>query len=264
MYYLTFGEVIRELVNIKTDSSKLIKMKQDSIPYIDNENTLIEELNILYQKRLIKKEYNKKFNETKRIALLKEQRQRIFDKTDGLCHVCGIKLEIDNFQADHVKPFSTGGIDIVDNFLPACSQCNNYRWDYSPEEMQWILKLGVWLKTEIQRKSIEGLGVLPKFIKDEIKREKRRINPRIPKTVDIDIKDLFPVKGKLDFGAKATTYSEIENARKIIEKYLITSINWADDFFCSKSFLITGETNVNRNILERLIKEKGGIKDFCF
>jgi hypothetical protein len=43
---------------------------------------------------------------TKRIALSKEQRQRIFDKTDGLCHVCGIKLEIDSFQADHVKPFS--------------------------------------------------------------------------------------------------------------------------------------------------------------
>jgi len=116
-------------------------MKQDSIPYIDNENTLIEEFNNLYQKRLINKEYNKEFNETKRIALSKEQRQRIFDKTDGLCHVCGIKLEIDSFQADHVKPFSTGGIDIVDNFLPACSQCNNYRWDYSPEEMQWILKM---------------------------------------------------------------------------------------------------------------------------
>jgi hypothetical protein len=72
-------------------------MKQDSIPYIDNENTLIEEFNNLYQKRLINKKYNKEFNKTKRIALSKEQRQRIFDKTDGLCHVCGIKLEIDSF-----------------------------------------------------------------------------------------------------------------------------------------------------------------------
>lgn len=234
-------------------------MKQDSIPYIDNENTLIEEFNNLYQKRLIKKEYNKEFNETKRIVLTKEQRQCIFDKTDGLCHVCGIELEIDNFQADHVKPFSTGGIDIVDNYLPACSQCNNYRWDYSPEEMQWILKLGVWLKTEIQKKSIEGLKVLPKIVKDEIKREKRRENPRIPKTVDVDFKDLLPVKGKPDFGAKATTYSEIENASNIIKKYLITTINLKDDFFYSKSFLITGETNVNREIMEKFIREKGGI-----
>lgn len=233
-------------------------MKQNSIPYIDNENTLIEEFNNLYQKRLIKKEYNKEFNETKRIVLSNAQRQRVFDKTDGLCHVCGIKLERDNFQADHVKPFSSGGIDIVDNFLPACSQCNNYRWDYSPEEMQWILKLGVWLKTEIQKKSLEGLNALPKFVKDEIKREKRRKNPRIPKTVNIDFKDLLPVKGRLDFGAKATTYSEIENARKIIEKYLITDINSSDDFFCSKSFLITGETNVDREMLERFIIAKGG------
>ncbi|MCD6113322.1 MAG: HNH endonuclease [Bacteroidales bacterium] len=234
-------------------------MKQDSIPYIDKENKLIEELNILYQKRLIKKEFNKKFKESKRIILSKEQRQRIYNKTDGLCHVCGIKLEIDNFQADHVKPFSTGGHDIVDNFLPACSQCNNYRWDYSPEEMQWILKLGVWLKTEIQKKSKEGLEVLPKIIKDEIKREKRRKNPRISKTVDIDFKDLLPVKGKLDFGAKVATYTEIENAQSIIEKYLITNIDSTKDFFSSKSFLITGETNANKKKIEELIKENGGI-----
>jgi len=234
-------------------------MKQDSIPYIDKENTLIEELNILYQKRLIKKEFNKEFKESKRIILSKEQRQRIYNKTDGLCHVCGIKLEIDNFQADHVKPFSTGGYDIVDNFLPACSQCNNYRWDYSPEEMQWILKLGVWLKTEIQKKSKEGLEVLPKIIQDEIKREKRRKNPRISKTVDINFKDLLPVKGKLDFGTKATTYTEIENARGIIEKYLITDIDSTKDFFSSKSFLITGEPNANKENIEKLIKEKGGI-----
>lgn len=234
-------------------------MKQNSIPYIDNESTLIEELNVLYQKRLIKKEYHKKVTESKRINLSKEQRQRIYDKTDGLCHVCGIKLEIDNFQADHVKPFSIGGNDIVDNFLPACFQCNNYRWDYSPEEMQWILKLGVWIKTEIQQKSKEGLEILPKFINNEIKREKRRKNPRTPKSVNIEYKDLLPVKGKLDFGAKATTYSEIENAKAIIEQYLITNINSRDDFFRTKSFLITGETSVNRGILEDFIKREGGI-----
>lgn len=233
-------------------------MKQDSIPYIDNASTLIEELNILYQKRLIKKEYNKERNEIKRINLSKEQRQNIYDKTDGLCHVCGMKLEIDNIQADHVKPFSTGGDDIVDNFLPACSQCNNYRWDYSSEEIQWILKLGVWFKTEIQRKSKEGLEVLPKFIKDEIKREHRRKKPRTPKVVEIDFKDLLPVKGKLGYRIRTTTYSEIKNARSIIEKHLITNINLIDDFFYSKSFLISGETNFDRDIIEKFIKEKGG------
>lgn len=234
-------------------------MKQDSIPYIDNENTLIEELNILYQKRLIKKEFNKDYKDSKRIILSKEQRQRVYNKTDGLCHVCGTKLEIDNFQADHVKPFSGGGHNIVDNFLPACSHCNNYRWDYSPEEIQWILKLGVWLKTEIQTKSKEGLDVLPKIIQDEINRENRRKKPRTSKPIDTNFKDLLPVKGKSDFGIKAATYTEIENARSIIENNLITDIDSTEIFFSSKSFLITGETTANKEKIEQLIKENGGI-----
>jgi hypothetical protein len=33
--------------------------------------------------------------------------------------------------------------------LPAHSTCNNYRWDYLPEEFQYILKLGVWASTQM-------------------------------------------------------------------------------------------------------------------
>lgn len=35
-------------------------------------------------------------------------------------------------------------MDSADNFLPAHSTCNNYRWDYLAEEFELILKLGVW------------------------------------------------------------------------------------------------------------------------
>lgn len=234
-------------------------MNEELIPYFDNEDSLIDELNILYQKRLIYKELLKEKNKSFRISLSKEQRLRVFEKTSGQCHVCGAEINLNSFQADHVKPFSSGGNDIVDNFLPACSQCNNYRWDYSPSEIQWILKLGVWLKTKIQTKSEEGLCVLPSLIRDEIKREKRRKNPRLSKNVHFSYKDLLPVKGKLDFGAKAVTYTEIEKAWQIIENYIITDIETNDCFFQSKSFLLTGETNISRDKLENYIHSRGGI-----
>jgi hypothetical protein len=54
--------------------------------------------------------------------------------------------------------------------------CNNYRWDYLPEEFQEILKLGVWLRTQIENKKKIGLDTADKFIKYEHQRISRRKN----------------------------------------------------------------------------------------
>ncbi len=231
-------------------------MTEEIIPFIDNEISLIDELNLLYQRRLINKEKQKEIG-IKRIALNNLEREKIFNKTGGLCHVCGTTLDVSLFEADHVKPLVSGGNDIIDNFLPACSKCNNYRWNYSPEEIQWILKLGVWLKTKIQNGNLTKNKVLEEFIQDEINRENRRKNPRKPYTPQVDYHDLLPIKGK--FGSKTITYSEIKQANKIIEKYIEHFTIGQIDILNSKSFLITGETNVNRKDLENMIKKKGGI-----
>ena len=64
----------------------------------------------------------------------------------GKCHICGQELLVDKFEADQVKSHSSGGSSIVDNYLPAYKTCNNYRWHYLSEELQWILILGVQLR----------------------------------------------------------------------------------------------------------------------
>ncbi len=51
---------------------------------------------------------------------------------------------------------SLGGRHEADNYLPAHSICNNYRWFYGTEEFQWILKLGVWLRTQIEKETVLG------------------------------------------------------------------------------------------------------------
>src|SRR3712207_8439206 len=50
---------------------------------------------------------------------------------------------------------SSGGAHSADNYLPAHTLCNNYRWDYSPEEFQLVLKIGVWARTRSEEHTSE-------------------------------------------------------------------------------------------------------------
>jgi hypothetical protein len=109
-----------------------------------------------------------------RAMLTKENRRKVLDKTGGLCHICGGTINADDWQADHVLAHSTGGAHSVDNYLPAHSICNNYRWHYDAWEFQWILKLGVWLRTQIEKETIIGQEVGQKFCEHERRRAGRR------------------------------------------------------------------------------------------
>jgi 5-methylcytosine-specific restriction endonuclease McrA len=109
-----------------------------------------------------------------RTSLTAAQRMRVLAKTSGRCHICGGKVVNKNWQADHVIAHSAGGANEVDNYLPAHSTCNNYRWDYLPEEFQYILKLGVWARTQIERGTSVGNDVARAFAGYEIRRVKRR------------------------------------------------------------------------------------------
>lgn len=99
----------------------------------------------------------------RRRALSKTNRQDVLRKTGRRCHICGGRINSDDWQADHVLAHSTGGGHAVDNFLPAHTICNNYRWHYGAEEFQWILKLGVWLRSQIQTETLIGQEAAEKF-----------------------------------------------------------------------------------------------------
>jgi hypothetical protein len=110
----------------------------------------------------------------KRAALSKSKRQLIFDKTDGRCHICGIKLDVSDFHADHVMAHITGGEHKESNYLPSCSTCNNLRWHYSPEEVQLIMKMGRWLKTKLSEETGESILLANQFVKHEMALRKKR------------------------------------------------------------------------------------------
>ena len=106
------------------------------------------------------------------------ERAIILTKTEGRCHVCGGTIENDDWQADHVLAHSGGGEHSVGNYLPAHRICNNYRWDYLPEEFQEIMRMGVWLRTQVERQTNIGQTAGAAYLKYEEARLARRSKGR--------------------------------------------------------------------------------------
>ena len=59
--------------------------------------------------------------------------KRIFNKTDGRCHICHYRLSFDNhgktgargaWHIEHSVPRACGGTDHLNNLYPACIDCN--------------------------------------------------------------------------------------------------------------------------------------------
>ena len=133
--------------------------------YLFNSVLLQEQIQKLHMERKAGKVPSKRTG-----RLTKEERLLILAKTDNKCHICGQVISLTDFHADHVVSHISGGIHRVDNYLPACFICNNDRWHYLPEELQLILKIGVWAKTEIEKKSALGNEMASKFVAKENKR----------------------------------------------------------------------------------------------
>jgi len=108
-----------------------------------------------------------------RQPLSRADREVILAKTAARCHVCGGKIQ-GRWHADHVLAHSAGGEHITDNYLAAHPICNNYRWDYLPEEFQEIMRLGVWLRTQIEKETRIGRSAAEAFIRYDKGRIKRR------------------------------------------------------------------------------------------
>lgn len=131
----------------------------------------------LLQKRIYNLHLRRKKSKLKApraVRLTAEQRKIIHLKTNGRCHICGITVSLEKFQADHVVSHTRGGAHKEDNYLASCDVCNNYRWHYLPRELQIILKLGVWARTEIEHQTVIGIEISNKFTMKENGRINRK------------------------------------------------------------------------------------------
>jgi 5-methylcytosine-specific restriction endonuclease McrA len=111
-----------------------------------------------------------------RRTLTPAQRAEILAKTGGTCHICGGPIKRgSSWSADHVLAHARGGLHDVSNYLPAHGPCNGYRRAFDPEEFQWILKLGVWFRSQITRRHDLAMRLAERFVKHEQARDRRRV-----------------------------------------------------------------------------------------
>ncbi len=78
----------------------------------------------------------------KRIEKKKDKKTRVWEKTDGHCHLCGEKLVDPEWQIDHLVPKLRGGADELWNLLPICGFCNRMKKAATLLRMRRLLMYG--------------------------------------------------------------------------------------------------------------------------
>lgn len=52
------------------------------------------------------------------------QKQKVYEKQEGICPICGKHFDIEQMEGDHIKPWCEGGHTTIDNCQMLCRECN--------------------------------------------------------------------------------------------------------------------------------------------
>ena len=75
-----------------------------------------------------------------RKRLTKKDRELVYKKYDGRCAYCGCEITIKQMQVDHLWPIRLNGIDAIENWMPSCRRCNNYKTGNPPYSFRKMLE----------------------------------------------------------------------------------------------------------------------------
>lgn len=67
-------------------------------------------------------------------------RDRVHDKTPGVCWYCGDPVSHKTKTMDHVIPRAKGGQDTYENLVPCCKDCNRIKGDRSISDLRRRLR----------------------------------------------------------------------------------------------------------------------------
>lgn len=97
------------------------------------------------------------------MKLSKSARQTVLDKSGGHCWYCGANIASTRWQADHFHPIVRFNdrclyplLDAIENMVPACGPCNNYKHSMSIE----VFRNNVARQREATLKASTGLRQL--------------------------------------------------------------------------------------------------------
>lgn len=77
----------------------------------------------------------------KRKSITKNERLTTYEKFNGRCAYCGCNIKYEEMEVDHFKSHKTNmGEDNIDNYMPACHDCNHLKVDFTIEQFKKAIK----------------------------------------------------------------------------------------------------------------------------
>ncbi len=73
------------------------------------------------------------------MASRKYIRAQVYAKCGGCCAYCGTAIAIEQMQIDHVHPRVAGGPDTIENMVPSCRYCNNYKLFFTLDQFRKMI-----------------------------------------------------------------------------------------------------------------------------
>ena len=70
----------------------------------------------------------------KRKCYSPNQRKIIYEKSNGICQLCGRKIAFEDMSIDHIIPLDGGGTNGIENTQAACVACNRFKANILPEQ----------------------------------------------------------------------------------------------------------------------------------
>ena len=80
-----------------------------------------------------------KYNKVRRESV-NYNRRTVYKRDNYTCQYCGDRPPVSELSMDHVKPKSKGGLTTWENIVVACTACNSYKADRTPEEAGMTLR----------------------------------------------------------------------------------------------------------------------------
>ena len=77
---------------------------------------------------------------SKRKALTKQQRIKLWESSDKKCQYCGENITYSQMQLDHINAIQEGGKNELENYRCACRMCNYGKYTFSIDEFKQYIK----------------------------------------------------------------------------------------------------------------------------
>ena len=111
---IEWGFLYNEFKGKKQDPQKLEKEIAE----------LMEDEDVTNKKGIYLYVLNRKEKHLSIRAFTPKQKREAYERQEGICAICKEHFEIDEMEADHIKPWHKGGKTVSENCRVLCEQCN--------------------------------------------------------------------------------------------------------------------------------------------